>query len=99
MTTSAAALAYTSAGSGDRGNEILTPRGTNTYTAGAFIIDGIARAAAASIADKTNAINTVNKYLGKKVYDTSNNRIMYAVGSVNTDAWFRADGLTSVVPA
>lgn len=54
---------------------------------------------AANIALKNASINTVGKYAGRCVFDTTNNRLMVASGSVNTSLWYRADGGLSILPA
>lgn len=54
---------------------------------------------AANIAAVGNAINTVGKYIGKAVYDTTNNRLMIASGTAAASPWYRADGGTSVTPS
>lgn len=54
---------------------------------------------AANIADPAHAVNTAGKSQGVPVYDTTNNRIMVASGSNATDAWYVADGSTSVTPS
>lgn len=54
---------------------------------------------AANIASKTTAINTVGKYQGRSVFDTTNTRLMVANGPNNTDLWYRADGGLSVTPS
>jgi len=56
-------------------------------------------ATAASIAASANAINTVNKVLGRMVWDTTNNRLMVASGSTAVSAWYVADGSASVTPS
>lgn len=99
ITTSAAAVAYASAGSGDRGNSIENPRGTNTYSASLWVIDGLSRVNASDIADKAHPINTVHKYVGKMAYDQSNTRIMVSQGSSDVSTWIRADGGATVTPA
>lgn len=58
----------------------------------------IQTATAAAIIAIANAINTTNKVAGKIVYDTTNNRIMIASGSVNNSPWYVADGSTFVTP-
>lgn len=55
--------------------------------------------AAASIAAIANAINTTGKYTGKQVWDTTNNRMMYALGSAAASGWRVVDGSTTVTPA
>jgi hypothetical protein len=54
---------------------------------------------AANIASSSATINTQNKFQGKQVYDTTNNRIMVADGSGATSLWYVADGSASVTPA
>lgn len=54
---------------------------------------------ATNIADKTAAVNTANKFLGKSIYDTTNHRLMIARGSDSTDPWDIVDGSASVTPA
>jgi len=54
--------------------------------------------------DQTNltnaavAINTVNKYTGKMVWDTTNNKPVYAVGPGTTDVWVDGTGATAHTP-
>lgn len=72
-----------------------TRDGGTTWT----VPDTLPSLAAASIADKTNAINTTNKRVGKMVHDSTNNRIMIAAGTTDVSAWWVADGSASVVPA
>lgn len=54
---------------------------------------------AANIAAVGNAINTADKYAGKLVRDTTNNRLMVARGSAAADPWDVADGSVTVTPA
>jgi polygalacturonase len=49
--------------------------------------------------DITNAINTENKYAGKRVWNTSDNRPVYAVGSAAGDVWNDAAGSTYNTPS
>jgi len=53
----------------------------------------------ADISDATSALNTVNKYAGLSVFDSTNNRLMVASGETATSAWYVADGSDSVTPA
>ena len=41
---------------------------------------------ATDIADKTSTANTVNKYDGLYIWDTTNHRLMRANGALDTDA-------------
>jgi hypothetical protein len=54
---------------------------------------------AANIAAKASATNTVGKYAGRSIYDTTNHRLMVADGSADVSLWYRADGGLSVTPA
>jgi hypothetical protein len=56
-------------------------------------------ATAANIAAVANAINTTGKYVGKQVWDTTNNRMMRARGTAAADPWDVIDGSTSVTPS
>lgn len=63
-----------------------------------FMVD-TASYTAAQIADKTSTVNTVNKYDGLFIWDTTNHRLMRANGSVDVSVWWVVDGSTSVTPA
>lgn len=54
---------------------------------------------AANIADVGSSINTINKYQGRQVLDTTNDRLMIASGEGATDDWLICDGSGSVTPA
>lgn len=54
---------------------------------------------AANIADKSSTANTVDKYEGLYVWDTTNNRLMRSSGSTDVSPWWVVDGSTSVTPA
>lgn len=56
-------------------------------------------ALATAIADKTNAINTTNKYEGLMVWDTTNNRLLRASGALDVSPWYVVDGSASVTPS
>jgi hypothetical protein len=72
-----------------------------TFTAQQTMTSGLVlqSIAATSIAAVANAINTTNKFTGKVVYDTTNNRLMVSSGSAAASPWYIADGSGSVVPA
>jgi hypothetical protein len=53
---------------------------------------------AANIASVGAFINTRNKLFGLMVYDTTNNRVMVASGSLPASPWYVADGSASVTP-
>ena len=54
---------------------------------------------AANIADKTSTVNTIDKYEGLYIWDTTNNRLMRANGATDVSPWYVVDGSTSVTPA
>lgn len=54
---------------------------------------------ATEIADATSDANTVGKTEGKTVYDSTNTRLMVAVGDQATDNWAVADGSATVTPS
>ena len=53
---------------------------------------------AANLLAKANAINTSEKYTGKLVCDTTNNRMLRALGPLDVDVWRLIDGSLSVTP-
>jgi len=55
--------------------------------------------AATAIADAADAINTANKVAGTIVLDTTNSRIMVALGADATSNWAVADGSATVTPS
>jgi hypothetical protein len=91
-------FAYHSLSTTPQGNSIEQPHGTAT-NAGSWNIDGMGMATSTQIGTATNGINTYAKYVGRRVYDTSNKRIMVAQGSNATDQWEVADGSAAVTPA
>lgn len=56
-------------------------------------------AAAADLANKASSINTLEKYAGKLVWDTTNSRMMRASGSIDVSTWVVVDGSVTVTPA
>jgi hypothetical protein len=54
---------------------------------------------AAAIAAVGNRVNTLGKFAGRQVYDSTNNRLMVASGPLVADPWYVADGSASVTPA
>lgn len=59
----------------------------------------IASYSAINIADKTSTVNTVNKYAGLFIWDTTNNRLMRSNGSTDISVWWVVDGSISITPA
>lgn len=56
-------------------------------------------ATAALLSSATSFVNTTNKYSGLMIWDSTNNRMMRASGSLATDPWHVIDGSASVTPA
>lgn len=56
-------------------------------------------ATAAQIAAIADVINTAGKFTGKQVFDTTNGRLMIAIGAAAGDQWYIADGSGSVTPS
>jgi len=54
---------------------------------------------AAQIASRTDFVNLGGKYEGMLVWDTTNNRMMYASGSTDVSPWYVIDGSASVTPS
>ena len=54
---------------------------------------------ATNIAAKASATNTVGKYAGLFIWDTTNNRLLRSSGSTDIAPWYVVDGSASVVPA
>jgi len=46
-----------------------------------------------------NTVNTVDKFNGKQIINSSDNKIYYAVGPTAADAWKSFDGVTTITPA
>lgn len=53
---------------------------------------------APDIASRTNTVNTVNKRVGRIIYDRTNHRLMVASGSNDNSPWYVVDGSISVTP-
>lgn len=62
-------------------------------------VTGEPEVSAAAIAAVANTINTANKYAGKRVWDTTNNRMVRASGSAAADPWHVVDGSATVTPS
>lgn len=56
---------------------------------------GVVRATQTQLLDKTSSVNTVNKYPGKQVWDTTNNRVVFSDGRTDVSVW--KDGVNSTV--
>jgi polygalacturonase len=63
------------------------------------IIGAQQTASATSIANIGNAINTTDKFAGKLVWDTTNNRMVRANGATAADVWHVIDGSATVTPS
>lgn len=53
---------------------------------------------ATEISDATSEANTVGKYTGRMIYDSTNSAIAVANGSNDTDTWSRFTVATTVTP-
>jgi hypothetical protein len=51
-----------------------------------------------NLANINESINTVNKYIGKTVFDESTNKLMTAAGNTPGGLWYAADGVTVITP-
>lgn len=60
---------------------------------------GIQTATAANLVSPTNGVNVKNKYAGKQVINSTDNKIYYATGSLVTSAWKSLNGEVEIVPA
>jgi hypothetical protein len=56
------------------------------------------RETAANIISAAATINTVDKFDGKQVYDTTNKRILVAQGALAASTWVVVDGATTITP-
>jgi hypothetical protein len=92
------AVAYHNALTTAAGCAIRNASGTMTAN-GSWEREGMGFGTATNIADKTHALNTNGKYFGRRVFDTSNRRLMVALGPTATSNWEIADGSGSVTPA
>lgn len=80
------------------GNDVRNPKGTISFS-GTWNINGLVQATSTVIGDKTSIVNTADKYAGKMAYDTSNHRMMVALGPAVTDIWELCDGTVAITPA
>ena len=53
---------------------------------------------AAALAAKADSINTAEKYRGKLVWDTTNNKMYRASGPADVDRWYLCDGSGNILP-
>jgi hypothetical protein len=56
---------------------------------------GDVNATQTQLLDKTSSVNTVNKYTSKQVWDSTNNRVLFAGGRTDVSVW--KDGVNSTV--
>lgn len=54
---------------------------------------------AAQIGDIGNAVNTTGKTLGKKIWNSTNDRVLEASGTTAASPWTAPNGSTSITPA
>lgn len=62
-------------------------------------IERAANVSAANLTDVTHAINTMDKYLGKMVWDVTNNKPVWAKGIAAADDWIDGTGTTVYSPS
>ena len=55
-------------------------------------------ASSTNFEDKTSAVNTVGKYLGWMVWDTTSGKPVYANGALATSTWVFSDGTLAYTP-
>lgn len=60
---------------------------------------GQAEETAANIADSGHSINTIGKYAGKIIYDSTNKRLVRAAGATAGADWEVIDGSVQVTPS
>ena len=60
---------------------------------------GVTRDTSANIQSKTTSVNTINKFPGKQIWDTTNNRVLYAGGSADVSVWKDGANTTIYTPA
>jgi hypothetical protein len=80
--------------------EGLTASATTTEIISGIVCNGwfnsgVTRDISANIQSKTTSVNTINKFPGKQIWDTTNNRVLYAGGSSATDVW--KDGANTTI--
>ena len=69
-----------------------------TEGAGTWIQVSAKVASSANLALLSADINTVSKYAGKQVWDSTVSRPVWAVGNLAADLWVYADGATAQTP-
>ena len=85
------ALAGLTVGAGD----YIEATGADTFqTRNLFPVD-----TAANIASVAASINTAGKFVGRLVWDSTNNRMLRASGTAAADPWHVVDGSATVTPA
>jgi len=75
-----------------------TPRNVSRAINYLLGLNTVTEDTAANIASATAAINTVGKFAGKQVWDSTNNRMMRAAGKLASDVWWVIDGSASITP-
>jgi len=97
-TPSGSGHVYNNSGTLTNSCSIQAPQGEVTI-GGTWDLNYVAQATSTVIGSAASVVNTVNKYAGREANDVSNHRIMVAIGPNPTDAWWVADGSTSVTPS
>ena len=60
---------------------------------------GTKSASQVDLLDATSAVNTVRKTLGESVWDSTNNKPLWAKGTTTTSVWVDATGATVHTPS
>jgi hypothetical protein len=76
---------------------LLATWSKNTFD-GVLGADSFAMATTAQLAAVGDAINTVGKYMGKPVYNTTTGRFVFSTGPAAADAWDDAQGTAAHNP-
>lgn len=66
---------------------------------GLFIQNAYTTTTTTNLGDAANAINTTGKRLGRRVYNTTNDKFLIAAGSATTDQWIYEDASTPITPS
>lgn len=72
-------------------------RGDGLFSKG-LPVQAIVTATTAQLEDNTNAINTTSKFIGKRVFNTTTGKPVYATGATAVAVWNDATGTTAHTP-
>lgn len=100
LVTTNSGTAYSASGSGTNNAicGVIEPKGEQTFS-GTWSKNGVTAVTNAVLTDKTSIINTADKWLGRLVINSTNNKMYAAQGSTNTSTWIATgDGTTTITP-